>query len=154
MREITNSKEKQRLTRQILGDLPEWFGIPASTEEYIEKAANAVFFLEATEQGKGFVSLRQTAPTVWEIDVMGVEKRAHHQGIGRKLVQMAIRYCQEEGADLLQVKTLAAQHPDPYYRKTRQFYQAVGFIPVEVFKDLWGPANPCLQMILIISSER
>lgn len=49
--------------------------------------------------------------------------------------------------EFLQAKTLSAKHPDVGYGRTRQFYLAVGFRPLEEFPDLWGEANPCLQLI-------
>ena len=29
-------------------------------------------------------------------------------------------------------------------RRHAAFYQAVGFLPIEEFPDLWGAENPCL----------
>ena len=50
-------------------------------------------------------------------------------------------------AAVLQVKTLSESHPDAGYAKTRAFYRAMGFHPLEEFKTLWGEANPCLLMV-------
>ena len=35
IKEIEDKKEKEKISREILNDLPEWFGMPESTEEYI-----------------------------------------------------------------------------------------------------------------------
>ena len=35
VKEIRDRKEKEEIAREILNDLPEWFGLPESTEEYI-----------------------------------------------------------------------------------------------------------------------
>jgi hypothetical protein len=32
-------------------------------------------------------------------------------------------------------------------QETRKFYEAIGFVPLEVFPTLWGSENPCLVMI-------
>ena len=45
------------------------------------------------------------------------------------------------------MKTLAATQPDPNYAATRHFYEALGFLPVEVFPTLWDARNPCLLMV-------
>lgn len=37
--------------------------------------------------------------------------------------------------------------PDPNYDKTRLFYLAEGFRPLEEFPTLWDPSNPALQLI-------
>ena len=47
----------------------------------------------------------------------------------------------------LQVKTLSDKHPDAGYAKTRAFYLAMGFRLLEEFPDLWGPTNPCWQLM-------
>jgi len=30
------------------------------------------------------------------------------------------------------------------YARTRAFYRALGFLPLEERTDIWGPENPCL----------
>lgn len=47
----------------------------------------------------------------------------------------------------LTVKTLSDSHPNKHYEKTRYFYKAIGFYPIEEFKMLWGKTNPCLLML-------
>jgi len=47
------------------------------------------------------------------------------------------------------VKTLAPSKPDVGYDKTRAFYLAYGFRPLEEFR-LWDADNPALQMIKAI----
>ncbi len=42
------------------------------------------------------------------------------------------------------VRTLAPSNPDPNYVATRAFYEALGFVPVEILSDLWGPDLPSL----------
>jgi hypothetical protein len=51
------------------------------------------------------------------------------------------------GTRLFTVKTVAAPDDDPIYGVTRRFYAAMGFLPVEVFPDLWHERNPCLLMV-------
>jgi hypothetical protein len=55
------------------------------------------------------------------------------------------------GVEFLQVKTLAPSKPDEGYEKTRAFYLAYGFRPLEEFRDLWDADNPALQMIKVVS---
>jgi hypothetical protein len=42
---------------------------------------------------------------------------------------------------------LSAVHPDQGYAKTRAFYQAMGFCPLEELPDFWDAENPCLRMV-------
>ena len=41
---------------------------------------------------------------------------------------------------------------DDGYDRTRAFYLAYGFRPLEEFPDLWGAENPALQLIKTIPS--
>ena len=62
------------------------------------------------------------------------------------MVQAREADARAEGVRLLEVKTLGASHPDPHYARTRHFYEAVGFLPLEE-TDLWGEGAPCLIMV-------
>ena len=42
--QLTNSTEKQAVTRSILEALPEWFGIPEAREDYISESGDKQFF--------------------------------------------------------------------------------------------------------------
>ncbi len=43
IKQIENPTEKAAIAKQVLDDLPEWFGIPESTANYIEKSKNMPF---------------------------------------------------------------------------------------------------------------
>ena len=53
-----------------------------------------------------------------------------------------------QGARFLTVKSLTTSNDDPNYARTRLFYEAIGFLPIEEFPTLRGPENPCLLMLL------
>ncbi len=65
--------------------------------------------------------------------------RALHTCVEQWLVARAVR--------LLQVKTLSDGHPSAEYAETRRFYASVGYVPLEVFSNLWGPRLPVLQLV-------
>ena len=81
---------------------------------------------------------------------MAVLPEFHRQGIGRALLGHAEGVLAADGVEFLQVKTLAPGKPDDGYDKTRAFYCANGFRPLEEFPALWDPQNPALQMIKAI----
>jgi hypothetical protein len=58
------------------------------------------------------------------------------------------------GVEFLQVKTLSASHPDEGYARTRAFYLARGFRPLEEFPHLWSPGNPALQLIKSLNTPQ
>jgi GNAT superfamily N-acetyltransferase len=78
---------------------------------------------------------------------MGVLPEYHRGGIGRRLVAAAEAWLRGQAVEYLQVKTLSPAHPDPGYSRTRAFYQALGFRPLEEFPLLWGAETPCLLMV-------
>ncbi len=132
----------------ILRTLPEWFGIEEATQHYIETIATLPTWLASLDGVPlGFLAIMQHSPAAAEIYVMGVLPEAHRQGVGRALLGRAEAYLREQGIEYLQVKTLSAAHPDAGYAKTRAYYQAMGFRPLEEFPTLWGEANPCLMMV-------
>ena len=44
------------------------------------------------------------------------------------------------------MKTLGPSYPDAGYAKTRSFYLARGFVPLEEIHGLWEQ-NPCLLLV-------
>jgi len=82
-----------------------------------------------------------------EICVMGILTEYHRQGIGKKLLNACEQLCRQSKTEFLTVKTLAESRESKSYEKTRMFYLAQGFRPIEVFPTIWDEANPCLFMI-------
>ena len=71
--QIANDEDKKRITRNILEELPEWFGIPEAREEYIRDSAGKVFFCAMeNEKDLGFLYLKETGKDTVELAVMGV----------------------------------------------------------------------------------
>jgi len=132
----------------ILHALPDWFGIEAATAQYIRDVDELPTFV-AFEDGRavGFITVRLHNPSSAELHVLGVLPEMHHRGVGRALLARVEAYLRELGVEYLQVKTLSASHPDPNYAKTRAFYEAMSFKPLEEFPTLWDETNPCLLMV-------
>jgi chloramphenicol 3-O-phosphotransferase/ribosomal protein S18 acetylase RimI-like enzyme len=132
----------------ILRALPAWFGIERAVLQYVRDIETMPTILACVGgQVLGFLTLKVHNSYAAEIHVMGVRPEAHHQGIGRALLDRAEAYLAQQGIDYLQVKTLSAVHPDQWYAKTRAFYQAMGFCPLEELPDFWDAENPCLMMV-------
>ena len=71
--EILNPDQKEQIARAILLHLPEWFGVPQSTESYIVGSRDKPFWAETLDgEAIGFISLKETSPDTAEIYVMGV----------------------------------------------------------------------------------
>ena len=81
-------------------------------------------------------------------------RRMGRRHSGRRLVAAAEADCRAAGIRYLTVRTLAACHPDPCYARTRAFYAAIGFLPLEVLPRLWNADNPCLILLMVLEQTR
>lgn len=150
VRAIENGEERRAISRAVLGDLPEWFGMPEYTNEYVDKSAQMPFWASFAEgEPVGFIALKETSRSTAEVFVMGVLKRFHRRGIGGQLFHAFYKYAKEKGYEFLQVKTVDEGHYAEY-DKTRLFYENLGFRRLEVFPTLWDPHNPCLILVMSV----
>ncbi len=132
----------------ILRALPEWFGIEEALVDYVKDTDVMPTFVAVTDDGPaGFVTIKRHFPKAAEIQVMGILPGLHRQGIGRALLDRAEAWLRGENVEYLQVKTLSPARPNEAYDRTRGFYLAMGFQPLEEFKTLWCEANPCLLLV-------
>ena len=139
--------------RSILKALPTWFGIPASVDDYVATAeCSPTVVASLGDEDVGLLTSRQS-PYAAEVYVMAVLPQHHRQGIGRALLGHAEDILAADGVEFLQVKTLSPSKPDDGYDKTRAFYLAYGFRPLEEFPTLWDADNPALQMIKVIPRQ-
>ena len=147
---IENQGDKANIVEEVLLDLPDWFGLPDSTQEYIEQSKQLVLFsAQHNETLLGFITLKETSCDTCEIHCMGVKKEYHHKGIGKLLFNQFEEYAKDK-YDYIQVKTVD-EGKYPEYDQTISFYKSVGFKKLEVFPTLWDEWNPCLIMIKKIS---
>ncbi len=149
IREIISSKGA--VCAEILASLPDWFGIPESNAAYKRDVEFLPMFV-AEEDGRaqGFIALKRHTPHAFEIHVLGVRPELHRKGLGRALVAHAESLVRDSGARFLTVKTLSESRPDPGYAKTRAFYDAMGFMPIEEFATLWNPDNPAVMLLKVL----
>lgn len=135
------------ICERILRALPDWFGIESSLVSYANDTERMPTWLAVRgDEIAGFVTVRRHFPRAAEIHCMAVLPQHHRSGIGRRLVSFVAARCLDEGVEYLQVKTVGPSRPDPFYERTRRFYQAVGFTPLEEIHGLW-PGNPCLLLV-------
>lgn len=141
--EVVDPADRSRLCAHVLRDLPEWFGIEEATTAYIRDVAELPTFGVGDD---AFLSLKAHTPRAAELYVMGVRRERHGHGIGTSLLGAAEEYLRAHGIVYLQVKTLGPSHPDAGYARTRSFYEARGFVPLEEIHGLWEH-NPCLILV-------
>ncbi|HET7018890.1 MAG TPA: GNAT family N-acetyltransferase [Streptosporangiaceae bacterium] len=160
---VSTGEQAPEMVEALLKTVPEWFGIEESNTAYVESARHLPTYLarprapEELAPGAGpgadpvgVLLATRHFPGAAEIHLMAVARTEHRRGVGRALVTALERDLVADGVTLLQVKTSGPSYPDVGYAKTRLFYQAMGFEPLEELADFW-PTNPCLIMIKVLS---
>jgi GNAT superfamily N-acetyltransferase len=133
----------------ILRAVPEWFGIESAIVDYVRNIETLPTFLALDEDDRsiGLMTVKMHFPQSADLYVLAVRKEHHRRGVGRALLDRVEEWLRGEGVRFLQVKTLAPTANYEPYDRTRRFYEAMGFTPLEIFPTLWDPRNPCLMMI-------
>ena len=81
--EVKSEDQKMIVVAEILRDLPEWFGMPESTQAYIEGAKDLQVWAIFQESNLlGFVSLSYSSEDCAEIDCLGVKKLIKVEELG------------------------------------------------------------------------
>jgi GNAT superfamily N-acetyltransferase len=142
--QIDDQESRSRICREILGELPGWFGLEEANARYERDVADLPTFAVGDD---AFLSLKLHSAEAAEVYVMGVRPDLHRRGLGTALLEAAEDYLRERGVEFLQVKTLGPSRPSERYEQTRRFYEARGFIPLEELRGIWGPDNPCLVLV-------
>lgn len=148
-KEESEESTKSEICETVLRSLPGYFGIEEAVEDYIEGVRDKYFLsVDVGDIPVGFVSLKDHNEFTSELYVMGLVEELHGRGIGKRLIENVEGYLSEQGREYLTVKTLGpSREDDKPYDRTRCFYRAVGFTPLEEFKELWDEGNPCLFMV-------
>lgn len=150
VRKIDDCTVRLWIAREILDTLPDWFGIPESTAQYVAGCAQYPMWADfENDCCRGFIAMRQTSDCAAEIFVMGVKPQFHRMGIGRELFCALRGEAMRMGLDYLHVKTVQMGRYEEY-DKTNMFYRSLGFRELECLPELWDAANPCQLYIMTI----
>ena len=151
---VTSGEPDPGTVERLLRSLPDWFGIESAVEGYGTAAARLPAYLAwpaGARQPAGALLAARHYPGAAEIYLMAIDPAMHRRGAGRALVAALEADLTADGVEFLQVKTLGPGYKDAGYERTRRFYAAVGFQPLEEIDGLW-PGNPCLIMIKSLRS--
>jgi GNAT superfamily N-acetyltransferase len=132
----------------VLRSLPTWFGIEEALVRYVADTARLpTFAVRRGTEIEGFLTLREHFPKALEVHCLAVRAQARRHGYGCALLRHAEAWLTERNVEVLQVKTIAMTKDNRPYAETREYYDSMGFTPLEVFQELWSPSNPCLQLV-------
>lgn len=118
----------RRLLQSLTARLSQWFAQPESNQHYAEQAGMLEGWSARIEgSAQGLLLLKRHSAVSAEIYWLGVDPDHHRRGIGRALIGTIESRLRQERLEYLFVTPL---HPDdPYepYRRTRAFYERLGF---------------------------
>lgn len=144
-----------RACEQLIAALPDWFGIPESNAGYLRNLSRRPSWVAVGGPDLlGAATLEPHFPGSLEVHFMAVRPEHHRRGIGRALLERLEAEARARGGRWLHVKTLAPSHPDPFYARTRAFYEALGFDPLFESEVLWGPENPAVVLVKALGPRR
>lgn len=154
IRFISDENEKESIAGNILNQLPKWFGLPDSTNEYIVNSKKFPFWAYFEENVPiGFIVLKETGRFTVEIYVMGVLEEYHRKRIGHQLWESFLQYARENGYEYVQVKTVK-KGCYKEYDSTTAFYEKMGFRELECLPTLWDEWNPCQIYVKYIGESK
>ncbi len=148
---VNDPDQKSEICFNIINDLDNWFGNEDANREYARGVREEYFLsVKIGDIPIGFISVKDHNPFTGEIYVLGILEEFHNQGIGKKLIGLASEQLIKDNKKFLTVKTLSGSNPDNYYKKTRSFYKAIGFYPLEEMPEIWSEEEPCLFMVKVL----
>lgn len=143
--ELSNKSECAGICDSILSELPDWFGAFDIYKDYMDDLkTRPVFVMRKGADTRAIMVLTKLTHAAVDIHLLAVRPEFHGLGIGKALVETAKDYGRSNGAKFLTVKTLGPSTENVAYSKTRMFYVAVGFEPLEEIADFWGKGYPML----------
>lgn len=135
--------------RRILEALPDWFGDPASIDDYVADAANPAFasYLASIDDSVvGIALVNRHFPQSAELHLIAVAPDSRGHGVGSALVERVRHDLRADGCRMLSVHTVGPSFDHEPYAKTRAFYEAAGFVPLEEHTGL-GWDGPMLILV-------
>jgi ribosomal protein S18 acetylase RimI-like enzyme len=137
---------------EIVAALPAWFGNAEGIRQCAEAVRTQDGFVSLVDDRQtvaGFITWQMRFPQTAEITWLAIDAAHHRHGHGTALVDAVFDEVVGFDVRLLVVHTLSAASPDPFYARTRRFWESesVRFIPAAERPELWGPENPALMLV-------
>ncbi len=133
--------DNRRILEALAARLPQWFAQPEANRHYAGQAERLIGWVARIDENPaGLLLLKRHSPASAEIYWLGVDPARQRRGIGRALIEAVERRLRDEQARFLFVMTL---HPDvdyEPYRRTRAFYERLGFALALATRQ--GPTGP------------
>jgi GNAT superfamily N-acetyltransferase len=119
---------KRRILESLTERLPQWFAQGDANRHYAEQSEILEAWVARIDgRAVGLLLLKRHSAVSAEIYWLGIDPDHHRQGIGRALIGAVERWLRGEQLKFLFVMTLHPQDPYEPYRRTRLFYERMGF---------------------------
>jgi GNAT superfamily N-acetyltransferase len=140
--------DKTDACREVLRELPDWFGHPGGREAVSRRLAPHDVLCARDGKGVtlGVVVLAYHFATSAEIYWLAVRPAFHRQGIGRALIGRACEHARAKGCQTLLTTTPGPSETTGPYALTRRFYRAMDFWPL-IEQTPYGPGHPILFLV-------
>jgi ribosomal protein S18 acetylase RimI-like enzyme len=123
-----DAARNRRILETLTSRLPEWFAQAESNRHYAEQAESLEAWVARIDgRAGGLLLIKRHSPVSAEIYWLGVDPDHHRQGVGRALIGAIERQLRKEKIRFLFVMTLNPDDPYEPYRRTRLFYERMGF---------------------------
>ena len=132
------------ICREVLESLPEWFGIPASVENYVVTADQLPMLACFDPAGEvlGFVSVKTHTAFAAEVYVMGVKRPWHRRGIGRGLIDAAAELAVSQGVRFPDSEDAVTVERRPQLREHGCFTRLLGLCRLRNSRSCGGLRIP------------
>lgn len=131
---------------RILRALPGWFSVEEAITELVAEAAVLDSYLARRgDQTLGVGLVDRRFQTTAELALLAVDPRWHRNGIGTLVLETIEADLAGAGVRVLEVHTLGPSCDDACYVRTRAFYEARGFAPLNHRVASWS--GPVLLLV-------
>ena len=119
---------RRRILESLTARLPQWFAQADSNRHNAEQAQILEAWVARLDgRSVGLLLVKRHSAVSAEIYWLGVDPDHHRRGIGRALIGAVERQLRKEKIKFLFVMTLHPRDPYEPYRRTRLFYERMGF---------------------------
>jgi GNAT superfamily N-acetyltransferase len=140
----------------VLRSLPDHFTPDVPATVAADMAQHPAWVVEDGGTVTGFAVVDRRSPAAVELLWAAVAAGRRGAGLGTRLVEQVLAELAADGVRLVEVRTLDGSAGYAPYEATRGFWEARGFVRVDVVDPYpgWQPGNPCAIYVAALAPTR